>query len=251
MSDQFEKDISKCDLSLQNMLRKAWVTASMGYVSHICNIDFNNIELVYMINNNGLTTHDKRIEWKSSTYGIGKLLRDQTYKCIKESIYPSMKVLSEKGEVTIRLASLEWLVNTDRIFLIGSEYFTNDGFECIVEQNAIIGFSWKYATKGYAYTLRQISELGFLNTYLPFLKVEFEENPHKSVEINSELLNQKFTPRMIEYLKEKENIYLDNNRFYKKFINHTSYPTTSVESEPDQNLTNDSTQLRSTETDKS
>jgi hypothetical protein len=272
MAEEFEKEIGKYDTLVQTVLKKAWVTASSGY-AHIYVIDFGDLVLVDMINKCGLTvnTHQKSIDWGFSTHGIGKQLRDQTYKCIKESIYPTMKVLAEKGQVTLLLESTKWLVNSERLLISGSDYFTDDGFECIIEEQFIIGFSWKYSTIGYANTLRRISELGFLNTYLPFLREEFKENPIESIEVPPELRNEKFTPRMIKYLKEKENIYLDNNRFYKKVIypiasdnpvvsdNPTTSansatsvnPTTSAQIESDQPQTNDSKQLRAMETDKS
>lgn len=261
MAEEFEKEIGKYESSVQAVFRQAWIAASSGYATYIHAINFEDLVLVDMINKCGLTVNRnyKSIDWSFSTHGIGKQLRDQTYKSIKESIYPTMKVLAEKGEVTLILKSTKWLVSSDRLLISGSDYFTDDGFECMIEEQFIIGFSWKYSTIGYANTLRQISELGFLNTYLPFLREEFKENPTESIEIAPELRNEKFTPRMIKYLKEKENIYLDNNRFYKKVIypiasvnSATSdNPTTSAQTESDQTQTNDSKQLRAMETDKS
>lgn len=246
-SKDFSSEIEKFDKPVRDMFMKAWIVASSGILTLYYDMTFDDQVLMNFINSCGVSVnkHKKRIDWGFSTGGIGKLLRDQTYKCIKESIYPSMKVLAEKGDYTYILESNKWLVDCDKLLLCGSEYFTTDGFECLIETQFIVGFSWRYASKGYAQTLRQTAELGFLNTYLPFLKCKLEESDKKCVEIPSDIIG-KFTPHMVKYLKDKERILLDNDKFYKGsgFI-------ASEQCESDQNQTNDSKQLHAMETDKS
>jgi hypothetical protein len=247
MSEKFKKEIEKYPETVKQLLEHAWIVASSGYLTtHSTGLD--NSTIFNLISESGLVidSSKKCLEWGSSTFGIGKQLRDCTYKCIKDSIYPLMKVLAENGKYEFQFSGNKWLCNAEGPLLCGYDYFTNDGFECILKDNIISGFSWKYATFGYALTLHRLSEMGFLNVYLPFLKSNFEENPNEGVDVSPQLLREKFTPFMLNYLKEKENIYLDNCRFYKKSQIKSSTPP---ESDPLQ--TSDSKQLHAMETDKS
>ena len=217
MEANFKKELEKVTLTtVRKLLQKAWVVATSGYacfdIKDSSSLDgtseFQLVNTYGLIITNQKDGLEKVLKWEFSTFGFGKLLRDQTYRCIKNSLYPSMKIFAQKGDYEFQLTFNNWLVNSDRLLLCGLDYFVRDGFECILKDGYIVGFSWKLSYHGFAYKLRQFADLGGLNVYLPYLKSNFEKNNNQSIEVSDDVL-KKLTPFMIDYLKKKENIYFN------------------------------------------
>jgi hypothetical protein len=154
------------------------------------------------------------IKWENATQGEALKIRDLTYKALKNSLYPLMKISSIQGLKTFMIPPRGWLVNTNKLSISGLEYFEKDGLECIIDSSdhSIIGFSWKYSTFGFGLELQQFSSYGILKHVLPYLKMVFERDGEDSRVV----IDDKLTPYQLKYLAEKENIHFENGEFFKR-----------------------------------
>jgi hypothetical protein len=154
------------------------------------------------------------IKWENATQGEALKMRELTFKALKNSLYPLMKIASIQGVKTFMIQEKGLIGETNKLLISGSEYFEKDGIECIIDSSdhSIIGFSWKYSTFGFGLELQQLSNYGILNRVLPYLKMVFE----KDGEDSRVVIDDKLTPYQLKYLAEKENIHFENGEFFKR-----------------------------------
>lgn len=199
---------------IQLILDTLVITANTGHVRReVNNLDIKTIKTLTGL---GFSFDEtlKIIKWENATEGEALKIRDLTYKAVKNSLYPLMKIISIQGVKTFMIPTRGWLVDTKYLLISGSEYFKKDGLECIIDHSvhSIIGFSWKYSTFGFGLELQQLSNYGILNQVLPYLKMVFERDGEDS----RVFIDDKLTPYQLKYLAEKENIHFENGEFFKR-----------------------------------